>query len=61
MDRSERAGLPGRYGGGGGMRRPPLAVMVVVGGRKSSPPIVVFWIEMAGAEGEEEIAEVSKT
>ena len=43
------------------MRRPPLAVMVVVGGRKSSPPIVVFWIEMAGAEGEEEIAEVSKT
>lgn len=60
MDRSERAGLPGRYGGGGGMRRPPLAVMVVVGGRKSSPPIVVFWIEMAGAEGEESV-EVSKT
>lgn len=42
------------------MRRPPLAVMVVVGGRKSSPPIVVFWIEMAGAEGEESV-EVSKT
>jgi len=37
------------------MRRPPLAVMVVVGGRKSSPPIVVFWIEMAGAEGEKRL------
>ena len=58
MDLSERAGLPGRYGGGGGMRRPPLAVMAVVWGRKSSPPIV-FWIEMAGAEREDDIVEVN--